>query len=73
LHPQAGQVMAALHLGGCSSCAVEAESTLAAACAEQGVDLNGLLDNLNGLFSTNNGNGDRTAQPVKLPNVELNF
>jgi len=73
LHPQADQVMAGLHLGGCSSCAVEPDSTLATACAEQGVDLDQLLHNLNLLVSTTNGHTNGSSQPVKLPNMELDF
>jgi hypothetical protein len=63
LHPQAGQVMAVLHLGGCSSCAVEPDEKLAQACAQNGVDVNGLLDALNQLVE------QPSLQPLKLPNV----
>jgi hypothetical protein len=73
LHPQAQQMMAGLHLGGCSSCAVEPDQTLAAACADNGVDLNTMLQNLNLLLTTPNGHPNGTAPVVKLPNVELNF
>jgi hypothetical protein len=73
LHPQAHQVMAGLHLGGCSSCAVEPDQTLAAACAENGVELSVLLQNLNLLLSPSNGNSNGATQPVKLPNVALEF
>jgi hypothetical protein len=71
LHPQAQQVMAGLHLGGCSSCAVEPEMTLAQACAEHGVDLEQLLRNLNLLVGGTIS--QQTEQPLlrKLPNIEL--
>lgn len=72
LHPQAQQIMAGLHLGGCSSCAVEPDATLADACAEQGVDLDWMLQNLNQLAGVSGRNGDLSA-PIKAPNIELNF
>jgi hypothetical protein len=73
LHPQALQIMAGLHLGGCSSCAVEPDTTLAQACADHGVDLNTLLHNLNLLVAKGNGQLLGTPQPVKLPNLALEF
>jgi hybrid cluster-associated redox disulfide protein len=69
LHPQAEQVLASFHLGGCSHCAVEPGDTLAAAAAQHGVDLQALLGNLNLL--TAGQNGSAAPQPVKLPNVVL--
>ena len=70
-HPQAEQVLAAFHLGGCSHCAVEPDDTLANACAEHGVDATALVANLN-LLMDGQANG-RSAAPVlvKLPNVQL--
>lgn len=89
LHPQAGEVLAAFHLGGCSSCAVEPDDTLAAVCAQSGVEAAQVLVNLNALLGTvqvNGVNGDGvngdgvnghaqpfTPSPVKLPNVEFEF
>lgn len=71
IHPQAEQILAGFHLGGCSSCAVEPDETLAQVCAEHGQDVNVLVKNLNLLLTRSN---DQAAlQPVKLPNVELNF
>lgn len=72
LHPQAQQIMAGLHLGGCSSCAVDLDATLARACAEQGVELDQVLQNLNLLADASGLSGNSDA-PVKVPNVELNF
>jgi uncharacterized membrane protein YccC len=66
LHPQASQVLAGLHIGGCSSCGVEPEMTLSEACSEHGRDLTTVLQNLNQLLT--NGSNGPTA---KLPNVEL--
>lgn len=73
LHPQAGQVLAGFHLGGCSSCAVEPDDTLARLSADHNVNLDQLLSSLNLLFpagQVHNGNG---AQMVRLPNVALEF
>jgi hypothetical protein len=70
-HPQAEQILAGFHLGGCSSCAVEPDETLAQVCAEHGQDVGQLIKNLNGLVTLSNG--QPVLQPVKLPNVELNF
>ena len=39
IHPQAEQILAAFHLGGCNSCAVDSNDTLAAVCQENGRDL----------------------------------
>lgn len=73
LHSQAAQVLAGYHLGGCSSCAVEPDATLAQICQEQGRDLSQLLATLNGLRQAHNGQAIDQIQPLKLPNVELAF
>ena len=74
-HPQAEQVLATFHLGGCSHCAVEPGDRLADACQEHGVDLQMLVGNLNlltqGHQQTGAGNG--APQLVKIPNVALEF
>jgi hybrid cluster-associated redox disulfide protein len=75
VHPQAEQVLASFHLGGCSHCAVEPGDRLADACQEHGVDLQTLVGNLNlltqGRQQAEVGNG--VPQLVKLPNVALEF
>ncbi|RIK37982.1 MAG: hypothetical protein DCC55_22560 [Chloroflexi bacterium] len=73
LHPQAQQILAGFHLGGCSSCAVEPDATLAAVCADHGVDVQQLVQTLNRLVIPANGQRGQALQPVKVPNVELNF
>jgi hypothetical protein len=73
VHPQVQQVLAGFHLGGCSSCAVDPDDTLAEICAGQGQDLNLLIQNLNLLLDGGNGHNGAALQPVKIPNVELNF
>jgi hybrid cluster-associated redox disulfide protein len=78
-HPQAEQVLAGFHLGGCSHCAVEPGDRLADACQEHGVDLQALVGNLNlltqGGQQSGGGpdSGNRAPQLVKLPNVALEF
>jgi hybrid cluster-associated redox disulfide protein len=86
VHPQAEQVLASFHLGGCSHCAVEPGQKLADACQEHGVDVQKLVGMLNllapgrqqgesnGLYhadAQHAGNG--APQFVKLPNVVLEF
>ena len=74
LHPQAQQILAGFHLGGCSSCAVEPDDTLAKICAENKLDLNALIGNLNLLVAGSNGRQPTNAPEfVKLPNVELSL
>jgi hybrid cluster-associated redox disulfide protein len=69
LHPLSEQVLAGFHLGGCSSCAVAPDDTLAAICRGHGVDETELLANLNGLLKGANGAG--LQQPIKAPNIHL--
>jgi len=73
LHPQAAQILAAFHLGGCSSCAVEPDATLATICQEQGRDLGQLLVTLNQLLGQAPRGEVAPVQPLQLPNVELAF
>lgn len=83
-HPQAEQVLASFHLGGCSHCAVEPSDRLVDVCREHGVELQTLVGNLNLLLPARQqgGNGADGAasstgygapQLVKLPNVALEF
>lgn len=82
IHPQAEQVLAGFHLGGCSHCAVEPDETLAQAAAEHGIDLPTLMQNLNMLIAAQSSVAPAGAAPrasdaaptlVKLPNVALEF
>lgn len=72
VHPQAEQILAAFHLGGCTSCAVDPNDTLTDICREHERDLAQLLQSLNLLTATAKG---ATGQPsvIKIPNVELSF
>lgn len=73
VHPQAEQILAAFHLGGCDSCAVDATATLADVCREHGRDLAQLLQNLNLLLVTSQQQPNEQPQLLKVPNVELSF
>jgi hybrid cluster-associated redox disulfide protein len=74
-HPQAEQVLASFHMGGCSHCAVEPNDRLVDACQEHGVDLQAVMGNLNLLAQAGQqtGGGNGAPQLVKLPNVALEF
>ncbi len=50
LHPMAQTVMAGFHLGGCSSCDIKEDHILGAAAKDYGIDLDRLLEALNGLL-----------------------
>ncbi|HEY7534467.1 MAG TPA: hypothetical protein VH878_00795 [Thermodesulfobacteriota bacterium] len=50
LHPLAQTVMAGFHLGGCSSCDIKEDHIIAAAAKDYGIDLDKLLESLNGLL-----------------------
>ena len=73
LHPQAGQVLAGFHLGGCSSCAVEPDDTLTKVSADHNLNLDQLLSSLNLLFPAGQVQKGNGAQLVRLPNVALEF
>ncbi len=51
LHPGVKEVLAKMHIGGCSSCSVSATETLAEAAEGHGVDLEEMLSGLNSLMS----------------------
>jgi hybrid cluster-associated redox disulfide protein len=50
LHPLAQTVMAGFHLGGCSSCDIKEDHILGAAAKDYGIDIDNLLEALNGLL-----------------------
>lgn len=50
VHPRVREVFAAFHLGGCAHCAINQLETLEQVCAGYGVDLNLLLEVLEGLM-----------------------
>ncbi len=51
LHPRAAEVFAAFHLGGCAHCHINAYETIEQVCNAYGVDVNVLLEVLEGLFT----------------------
>lgn len=65
IEPRAQAVLAGLHIGGCASCAVDEDSTLAQAVSERGGDLDRVLATLNALPS----NG--SAVELRAPNVRF--
>ncbi|HDP34712.1 MAG TPA: DUF1858 domain-containing protein [Candidatus Hydrogenedentes bacterium] len=51
-HPRAAEVFAAFHLGGCAHCHVNAYETIQQVCDAYGVEVNILLEVLEGLFES---------------------
>lgn len=74
MHPQAQQLLAGFHLGGCSSCAVDDRQTLGEAVAVNGRELEPILAALNTLLAESQ-HGHRPISPERLrtPNIELQF
>lgn len=50
LHPGVKEVLASMHIGGCSSCSVSSRETLEQAAAGHGVDLQEMLTKMNDLM-----------------------
>ena len=61
-HPHAEEILASFHMGGCQSCAVSPEETIAAACTRLDVNQTALLAALR--------NGT-PADPLRLMNIAL--
>ncbi len=73
VHPQAQQVLAGFHLGGCSSCSFDPRQSLGEVAAVNGRELEPILVALNGLVAENNGNGLVSPEKLKTPNIQLHF
>jgi len=74
LHPQAQEILAAYHMGGCSNCAVEVDDTIAAVCTAAGVETGQVIRDLNALLAGQPQNGHANGiQRVKLPNLTLDL
>jgi hypothetical protein len=75
LHPQAQQVLAGFHLGGCGSCYVDDKQTLSEAAVVNGRELEPILMGLNALVaeSANGGNGITSSEQLKTSNIQLHF
>lgn len=63
--PRAQNVLAAFHIGGCASCAVNEHTSLADAAKERGADLDAILAALNALPAPS------AAPPLRAPNVKF--
>ena len=76
VHPQAQQVLAGYHIGGCSSCSTDDSQSLGEAVAVNGRQIEPILASLNMLVAQgniNNGNGAVSPEQLKTPNIELHF
>ncbi len=73
LHPQAQQILAGFHLGGCSSCSVDDHQSLAEAAAVNGRELDPILTALNGLVTEGQDGDIISVDRLKTPNVQLEF
>lgn len=75
IHPDAERVFATFHLGGCASCAVSPDETIAHAAASHGTNLDLLLAALNGLLSEGSDRVfqrlEQESQSNRQPNVVL--
>lgn len=71
VHPQAQELLATYHVGGCSSCAVELDDTLERVCRQSNLDPEKIVQNLNGLLGPQAATGLQHRQRVKLPNLQL--
>ncbi len=69
-NPQAADILAAFHMGGCSGCAVDGSQRLAVAAAQNNQPLKPILVALNNFIKLNHDAQD-TSMP--LPNVQLEF
>lgn len=67
IEPRAQSVLAAFHIGGCASCAVDENGTLADAVRERGADLDRVLTALNTLPA----NGEHAD--LRMPNVHFDI
>ncbi len=61
-HPHADEILASFHMGGCQSCAVSPDETIAAACSRLNVNQTALLAALR------NGTA---PEPLHVGNIEL--
>lgn len=62
VHPQVAEVFAAFHLGGCASCGISEVETVAQVCMGYGVDIDILIDVLEGLMDTEDAEEEKEAE-----------
>lgn len=72
-HPQAQQVLAGFHIGGCASCMVDEQQSLVEAVVLNGRELEPVLVALNGLLDGANGHDQVLPEQLKTPNVQVQF
>ena len=73
IHPQAQQVLAGFHLGGCSSCSFDPRQSLSEVTAVNGRPVEPILFALNTLITESNGNGAVSPERLKTPNIQLHL
>jgi len=74
IHPQAEQVLAGFHIGGCSSCSFDSHQTLGEVAAVNSRDVQPILVALNTLvIESSNGNDLISPEKLKTPNIQLHF
>jgi hypothetical protein len=73
VHPQAQQVLAGFHLGGCSSCSFDSRQTLGEVAAVSGRDVQPILVALNTLVTESNGHSMVSPERLKTPNIQLHL
>jgi hypothetical protein len=74
IHPQAQQVLAGFHLGGCSSCSFDPHQSLGEVVAVNGRDIQPILVALNSLVAdSSNDGGFVSPERLKTPNIQLHF
>jgi len=69
LHPLAKTVMSGFHLGGCSSCDIKEDHILGDATQDYGIDLDNLLEALNGLLDGTTVLPEEETHQIKIVNM----
>lgn len=73
IHPQAQQVLAGFHLGGCSSCSFDPRQSLSEVTAVNGRPVEPILLALNTLIAESNGYEAVSPERLKTPNIQLHL
>ncbi len=71
LHPQAEQVLATHHIGGCAGCGADGSVRLAQAAAQNRQPLEPVLTELNNLVADSSGATNTSPARLKVSNVQL--
>lgn len=67
VHPKVAEVFAAFHLGGCSSCGISEVETVGQVCMGYGVDVDVLLEVLEGLMDDEENKRESTEEGETAP------